>query len=71
MHIYFALLVSLFLYCVFLIVNIYYGDMVITHISIRPYKISLLLIITNLIMVTIQLIYNDVIWKKESLATND
>lgn len=44
LDIYFAILMSVFLYCVVLIIKINFGSMVITHITTRPYKISLLLI---------------------------
>ena len=63
MFTYFALIVTLILYCVLLIVNISFGDMVITHITTRPYKIALLILMAYGMTTGIQLIFTEVIWK--------
>ena len=54
---YFALIVTLSIYCLLLIVNISFGDMVITHITTRPYKIALLILIAYGMTTGIQLLF--------------
>ena len=59
------MLVTDFLYCIVQIVKINFGSMVITHITLRPYKISLLLLTMFLLLSTTQLFYFDVLYESD------
>ena len=56
---------------VVLIVKIYYGDMKITHNTMRPYYMAFFLLIICMVEITIWLLIQNVLWKKNDWKTVD
>ena len=68
LEIFFSLVVCGFLYCLVLIVKINYGDMVITHITLRPYKIGLMIITCFLVYFVLLLSLQNLGTKEDVLS---
>ena len=58
----FALIVTILIYNIFKIVQIHYGDAVITRITTRPYKITMVLLIVMLCEISYNLVIKNIVY---------